>query len=47
MGLHCLLRPVCPKTEDHYGIRVGKCEHMDRHRLDCYLISLPLRRVKN
>ena len=20
LGLHCLLRPICPKTGDHYGI---------------------------
>ena len=19
LGLHCLQKPVCPKTEDHYG----------------------------
>ena len=23
MGLHCLLRPVCPKTKDHYSKMKG------------------------
>ena len=23
LGLHCLLRPICPKTYDHYGTNVA------------------------
>ena len=33
LGLHCLTRPICPKTQDHYGI--------SRHQLTsqaCYLV---------
>ena len=22
LGLQCMLRPVCPKTKDHYGIMI-------------------------
>ena len=27
LGLHCLLRPICPKTYDHYGIFSTKCQN--------------------
>ena len=23
LGLHCLLRPICPNTKNHYGKRKG------------------------
>ena len=25
LGLHCLLRPVCPKIKDHYGSSTLAC----------------------
>ena len=27
LGTHCLPRPVCPKTKDHYGIILKLEEH--------------------
>ena len=39
LGLHCLPRPICPKTSDHYG--TAMCEsavvhNEPRHEKTCF-----------